>query len=128
MAEPQEIPELTTELINMSREYLRQETIEPAKALGKHAGFGFGGAILFSAGAVTFVFALYALLRMVLPDTEWYEVLARFLAFVGALIAAALVGWRISSVSEELGVSVEYSQESGLTVEYEESSDADNEG
>ena len=101
MAEPQEIPELTTELIDMSREYLLQETIEPAKALGKHAGLGFGGAFLFSLGALAFVFGLYALLRMVLPQTEWYEVLARFLTFVGALIIAGLVGWRISRVSDQ---------------------------
>jgi hypothetical protein len=101
MAEPQEIPELTTELIDMSREYLRQETIEPAKALGKHAGLGFGGAFLFSLGALAFVFGLYALLRMVLPQTDWYEVLARFLTFVGALIIAGLVGWRISHVSDQ---------------------------
>jgi len=101
MAEPQEIPELTTELIDMSREYLRQETIEPAKALGKHAGLGFGGAFLFSLGALAFVFGLYALLRMVLPQTDWYEVLARFLTFVGALIIAGLVGWRISRVSDQ---------------------------
>jgi len=101
MAEPREIPELTTELIDMSRDYLRQETIEPAKALGKHAGLGFGGAFLFSLGALAFVFGLYALLRMVLPQTDWYEVLARFLTFVGALIVAGLVGWRISRVSDQ---------------------------
>lgn len=101
MAEPREIPELTTELIDMSREYLRQETIEPAKALGKHAGLGFGGALLFSLGALAFVFGLYALLRMVLPQTDWYEVLARLLTFVGALIIAGLVGWRISRVSDQ---------------------------
>ena len=45
MTERKEIPELTSELIDMSREYLRQETIEPAKRLGKHAGLGIGGAI-----------------------------------------------------------------------------------
>jgi len=101
MAEPKEIPQLTSELIDMSREYLRQETIEPAKALGKNAGMGFGGAILFSLGGLFFVFGLYALLQLVLPDTEWYEVLARFLTFVGAAIAAAIVFWRIQSVSDQ---------------------------
>jgi hypothetical protein len=101
MAEPREIPQLTSELIDMSREYLRQETIEPAKALGKHAGFGFGGAILFSMGGLLLVFALYALLRILFPETEWYEVLARFLTFLGAAIAAGLVGWRITYVSNQ---------------------------
>lgn len=120
MAEPREIPELTTELIDMSREYLRQETIEPAKALGKHAGLGFGGAFLFSLGAMMFVFGLYALLRMVLPETEWYEVLSRFLTFVGALIAAALVGWRISVVNQE----PDASGGSGISVDIVDSPEA----
>ena len=35
-------PAATTELIDMSREYLRQETLEPAKRLGRHAGMGAG--------------------------------------------------------------------------------------
>ena len=35
----------------MSKEYLRQETLEPAKALGKHAGMGIGGAMVISLGA-----------------------------------------------------------------------------
>lgn len=105
----------------MSREYLRQETIEPAKALGKHAGLGLGGAFLFSLGAVTFVFGLYALLRIVFPETEWYEVLSRFLTFVGAVVVAALVGWRIKVVSEESGVNIEYSEDSGISVENDDS-------
>ena len=101
MADPQELPQLTTELIDMSREYLRQETIEPAKALGRHAAFGFGGAALASLGALLLVFGLHALLRLVFPETQWFEVLARFLTFAGAAIGAGLVFWRIKSVSNE---------------------------
>src|SRR3546814_1286347 len=68
MARPQEIPQLTTELIDMSREYLRQETLEPAKRLGKHAGMGIGGAALLSFGSFLMVLGLYFALRMVFPD------------------------------------------------------------
>ena len=88
MPDPKEIPLLTTELIEMSQEYLRQETIEPAKRLGKHAGMGLGGAAVLSLGGVFLVLALYSALKMVLPDGEWWVVLARFLAALGGAGAA----------------------------------------
>ncbi len=81
----------------MAREYLRQETLEPAKRLGKHAGMGVGGAMVLSFGSFLLVLALYFLLRMVLPATEWYEVLARFLTALGAAGAGGLVVWRMQN-------------------------------
>lgn len=98
MADPREIPQLTTELIDMSREYLRQETIEPAKRLGQNAGMGFGGAIVMSLGGMFMVFALYTLLKAVFPDdSDWWVVLARFLTALAAAGAAGLIGWRMSN-------------------------------
>jgi len=97
MAEPHEIPQLTTELIDMSREYLRQETLEPAKKLGKAAGMGIGGGIAFAFGAFFLVLALYAGLKMWLPFGEWWVVLARFLTALAAAGAAGLVAWRMQS-------------------------------
>ena len=96
MAEPHEIPQITTELVEMSREYLRQETLEPAKKLGKVAGMGVGGAIVMAVGAVCLAWALYYGLQLVLPDGDWWVVLARGLTAVAALTAAAIIGWRIS--------------------------------
>jgi hypothetical protein len=95
MPEPHEIPQLTTELIDMSREYLRQETIEPVKRLGKTAGMGVGGAMAISLGAVFLVLALYSGLKTWLPKGEWYVVLARLLSALGAGGAAGLVVWRM---------------------------------
>ena len=68
MANPQEIPQLVTELYDMAKEYLRQETVEPAKRLGKQAGMGIGGAIVMSIGAFLLVLGAYYALRMVLPE------------------------------------------------------------
>ena len=79
MANPQEIPQLVTELYDMAKEYLRQETVEPAKRLGKQAGMGIGGAIVMSIGAFLLVLGAYFALRMLLPEGEWWEVLARLL-------------------------------------------------
>lgn len=99
MVDFKEIPHLAKDLVDMSKEYLRQETIEPAKALGKHAGMGFGGAILFSVGAFCALLGVYALMKMVLPETDWYEVLARVITAVVGLLGAGLVVWRISDDS-----------------------------
>jgi len=97
MPEPQEIPQLTTELIDMSREYLRQETLEPAKRLGKTAGMGIGGAVAISFGAFFLVLALYNGLKMWLPLGEWWVVLAKFLTALAAAAGAGLVAWRMQS-------------------------------
>jgi hypothetical protein len=86
MAEPHEIPQLTAELIDMSREYLRQETLEPAKQLGRHAGKGIG---------------FYSALRMWLPGGAWWVVLARFVTAVAAAGGAAVVGWRMQERADQ---------------------------
>lgn len=95
MPEPQEIPQLTTELIDMSREYLRQETIEPAKRLGRAAGMGIGGAMAISLGAFFLSLALYFGLKVWLPKGEWWVVLARLITALTAAAFAGLVAWRM---------------------------------
>lgn len=48
------------ELKDLVVAYARQETVDPLKTLGRHLGFGIGGALLIGLG---WVFALLALLR-----------------------------------------------------------------
>jgi hypothetical protein len=97
MAGVQEIPEITTELLDMSREYLRQETVEPLKRLGKHAGFGLGGATIMATGAFLLAWGVYYGLVMVYPEGAWYVVLARLTTAVAAAAAAGLIAWRMST-------------------------------
>lgn len=97
MADPREIPQLARELYDMSREYLRQETLEPAKKLGRYAGFGIGGAALVGLGGVFLTLGLYGGLKRWLPEGEWYVVLARVIAAVASALVAGLVVWRMQS-------------------------------
>jgi hypothetical protein len=96
MPNPHEIPHIATELVEMSREYLRQETLEPAKRLGKQAGMGVGGAIVMAIGGICLAWGLYYGLVMLLPEGEWWVVLARGLTAIAAAAAAGIIGWRIS--------------------------------
>ena len=96
MAEPQEIPQIATELAEMSRDYLRQEVVAPAKHLGKHAGMGIGGAVAISLGAFLLAWGLYNGLKSLFPASEWFDVLSRFLTALACVVAAGLIGWRMS--------------------------------
>jgi hypothetical protein len=54
------------------------------------------GAILFSGAAVLLTLGLYALMRRVLPDTQWWAVAAKLIAAIGAGGAAGLTVWRMT--------------------------------
>ena len=101
MTDPQEIPQLTTELIDMSREYLRQETIEPAKRLGKHAGLGIGGAAVLAIGAVCLTWGLYygltQLFEKTVSESAWWLVLSRLITALVAAGVAGIIVWRMQS-------------------------------
>lgn len=97
MADPKQVPELAAELFEMSKQYLRQETIEPAKRLGRYAGMGVAGAVAFALAAVFLVTALYSLLQLVLPASAWYNVLARGITTVAAGVVAGVIIWRMGA-------------------------------
>lgn len=102
MPEPHEIPQIATELVDMSREYLRQETIEPAKKLGKVAGMGVGGAMVLGLGAFIFSWGVYygfvSLFENLVSESRWWVVLSRFLT---ALIAAGLAALIVSRMQSD---------------------------
>ena len=99
MTDPQEIPQLTTELIDMSREYLRQETIEPAKRLGKQAGLGIGGAAVLAFGAICLTWGLYygltQLFERTVSDGAWWVVLSRLITALITAGVAGIIVWRM---------------------------------
>lgn len=96
MTEPRELPQLTSELIDMSKEYLRQETVEPAKRLGRYAGLGIAAGFIAAVAALFLTLAAYAALKAILPEGEWWVVLARGLTVVLVGAAAGALGWRMT--------------------------------
>jgi hypothetical protein len=50
--ESKSIPEVISELWELTREYAKQETIDPLKGLGRFLGFGVPGALLLGTGCI----------------------------------------------------------------------------
>lgn len=51
-AEPKSIPQVASELWELTTTYAKQETIDPLKGLGRFLGYGVGGAIALGIGVV----------------------------------------------------------------------------
>jgi hypothetical protein len=84
------------DLPDLLKRYVRQETVEPLRSLGRFLGLGLAGSILMGGGAVLLgIGALRLLQEWSVLDGRWswapYLVVA-----VGLMATAALAGSRIS--------------------------------
>jgi hypothetical protein len=92
MADVRELPELVREFVDMSKDYMRQETLEPAKQLGRFAGFGIAAALAFALGALFLSVAGVRYLRDLLPEGPNWSALAYIIAAVVlGLVAGVLI-------------------------------------
>ncbi len=96
MGNPAEIPQIASELFEMSKSYLDQEAIQPLKNTGRYAGYSLAAGFLFSIGWLLLSVAGVRAIRDLLPDTELFSVLAYVLGAVGSIGLAALLMWRAS--------------------------------
>ncbi|MFO7549353.1 MAG: phage holin family protein [Acidimicrobiia bacterium] len=96
MADINEIPTLVSELADLSKRYLEQETIEPVKRLGRFAGMSLGAGALWMLAALFFGLGVYVGLVAVLPEGPWFVVLARFLTVLVTGGIAGIIAWRLT--------------------------------
>jgi hypothetical protein len=89
MAGATELPQLITEFVDMSKEYLRQETLEPARRLGRYAGFTIAASILFAVGGLLLAIAAVRGIIILLPDGPNWSALGYVL---GAIAIAVVIG------------------------------------
>jgi hypothetical protein len=94
---PKSIPQVATELWELSTAYAKQETVDPLKGLGQFFQFGVSGVLLLAIGAVLLLIGLLRFLQ-----TETSTALTGNLSWVPYLIvlvvAAAFIGlvvWRL---------------------------------
>ncbi len=92
MPGPSELPELVKEFVEMSKDYLRQETLDPAQQLGRYAGFAIGAAVAFAIGAVLLSIAGVRLIIDALPEGPNWSALGYLITTVVlALLSGLLV-------------------------------------
>jgi hypothetical protein len=89
MAGVAELPQLVTEFVDLSKEYLRQETLEPAKRLGRFAGFTLAASMMFAIGSLLLAVAGVRGIIYLLPDGPNWSALGYVL---GALAIVLLIG------------------------------------
>jgi hypothetical protein len=98
--EPKSIPEIATELWGLTKDYARQETVDPLKGVGRYVGYGAAGALL---GGIGVILLMLAGLRAL--QTETGDALDGNLSWLPYLIvlavAAVLVGWAVSRISKK---------------------------
>jgi hypothetical protein len=94
VANPAEIPQLVTELVDMSKAYLQQETVDPLKKVGRYAGFSIGGGLLLAVGWLLVVMAILRWVTELLPSGDAWEALA--------YVIAAIVGLGIAGISMKI--------------------------
>ena len=90
MPSPTELPELVKEFTDLSREYLLQETVEPAKRLGRFAAYSVAAAVSFALGAVLISVAGMRWIVRAMPDgPNWTA--TGYLVSALSLVVVALV-------------------------------------
>lgn len=92
--------EVATELWGLTKDYARQETVDPLKSVGRYIGFGAAGALL---GSIGVILLLLSGLRAL--QTETGDVLDGNLSWLPYVIvlavAALLVAWAVSRIAKK---------------------------
>lgn len=102
MPEPESksMPEVGAELWALTKDYARQETIDPIKGVGRYLGYGLGGALLLGVGVILLMLAGLRALQ-----TETGDALDGNLSWLPYLIvlvvAAGLVALAVSRISKK---------------------------
>ena len=86
-----EIPQLVSELFEMSKDYLQQEAVAPLRRLARYAAFSLLGGLLFALGWLLLAVAGLRLVQDLLPDSPLWSVLAYVIGAVVSLATAAII-------------------------------------
>lgn len=94
MTKARELPQQVAEFVELAKEYTKQRTVEPAKALGRAAGFGLAAALVFTLAALFLAVAGMRMIVDALPGTAIWGGLGYILAALGLFGVAGIVAWR----------------------------------
>ena len=94
MAGPADLPQLISEFIDLAKEYLREQTIAPAKKLGRLFGYSLAASLLFVLASLFLAVVGLRLLLEVMPDGAIWSGLGYISAGIALLTITGLVMWR----------------------------------
>jgi hypothetical protein len=103
MTEPKEIPQLASELVDLSKEYLRQETIDPARRLARAVGLYVLAGALFSFGGIMLSIAALRIINEALPRRDLWTAFGFVITALLVLIAAGSVVYTAVRVTHKDG-------------------------
>lgn len=94
MPGPKELPQLISEFIDLAKEYLRENTVVPARRLGRLAGFSLAASMLFVLAALFGGIVVMRVIVDAMPDGAIWSGFGYVLASLALLGTTALVMWR----------------------------------
>lgn len=94
MAGPTELPQLISEFFDLAKEYLRENTIVPAKKLGRLAGMSFAASLLFVLAALFLGIVILRVIVGAMPDGAIWSGLGYMASALALLLLTGLVMWR----------------------------------
>lgn len=99
---PKSIPQVASELWELSTAYAKQETIDPLKGLGRFLGFGVGGAIVLGLGSILLLLAGLRALQTE-TDTTFTGSLTFVPYFIVVAVGAVLSGLVVLRIVKRKG-------------------------
>lgn len=100
LAENKSVPQVISELWVLTKDYARQETVEPLKGVGRYLAYGLGGVVVGSLGVILLLLAMLRALQTETGSTfhgswSWapYALVLLVAGLLGAL-AASRIGKR----------------------------------
>ncbi len=104
MPEPESksMPEVANELWGLTKDYARQETIDPLKGVGRYLAYGAAGALLGSLGVILLMLSLLRALQTETGDTfdgnwSWAPYM------IVLVVAGAVAAYAFSRISRAPG-------------------------
>lgn len=97
MSNVQELPQMVSELVDLSKAYLQEEAVQPFKRVGRTVGVGLAAALLLAIGTVLISIAAMRVIVDLFPDTSLWSALGYTAAFVALSLVALLLLRRMQS-------------------------------
>jgi hypothetical protein len=94
------MPEVAAELWALTKDYARQETVDPLKGVGRYLGYGAAGALL---GGLGVILLMLAGLRALQTETgDALDGSLSWLPYIIVLVVASgLVAWAVTRISKK---------------------------